>query len=111
MREQYARNMELTWIKTHAPTWDEAGWRKCGLLNFREVVNGILVQCYLSKWDQGVVLLRDSLCGIEDIRLVHLRVERINDLCIDSPGWVVRFLDGGVQVPCCVIRVLATKFD
>src|SRR3954464_2584048 len=98
----------LTWVRGYIPTWDDIGGVEGRLLGLCEEVLYVLVESNLSEWNERVVFLRDGLGCIEDVRLVVLSLKRVDDLCVDSPRWVVALLNGVEKILSKVIRILTT---
>jgi hypothetical protein len=54
-----------TWVRADVPAWYDCCGCKCGLLDLSKEVDGVLVERYISEWNEGEVFF-GNVC-VEDI--------------------------------------------
>ena len=90
------------WIGRGLNAWDKVGRAESNLLNFGEVVDGVLVENELTNLATRELLLRPNVCKIENVDLLLLpklfSLFRGHGLDLNSPFWVVATLDGFVEI-------------
>ena len=80
-------------------------WGESHLLDFREVVLWVSVECKSTKRPQWNIFLRPNLGQIENIPTETLRLFWAEDLEIASPAWKIAVLDGVEEVLCMPVWI------